>query len=41
MVHAMRYGMPERSDRVGDAPTLQPRRVVARGVARRWSVHRP
>ena len=41
MVHAMRYGIPERSAIVGDAPTLQPRMEVARGLARRWSVVRP
>ena len=41
MVHAVRYGIPEMSEIVGDAPTWQPRRVVARGLARRWSIHRP
>ena len=40
-MHAPRYGIPERSAIVGDAPTLQPRMVVARGFDGRWSVYGP
>ena len=41
LVHEVRYAIPERRGIAGDAPTLQPRVVVAQGFARRWSVDIP
>ena len=41
LVHALRYALPERRGIASDAPTLQPRVVVAHGFARSWSVDRP
>ena len=41
-MHAIRYAIPERREGIaGDAPTLQPRVVVASDLARRWSIDRP
>ena len=36
-----RYVFPERRGIASDAPTVQPRVVVAQGLARRWSVDIP